>query len=320
MLGDERLGGCNGLLHAQSVECEAVQCLAACGGRVHHGAFLGIETLLAHVGTLDERDDGQVEVSGKGVVAGVVGGHCHDGSRAVAGEHIVAHPDGDFVAREGVDGVRACEDACDAAVGNAFTLSALLGGFEISLHVGPLRLGGELCHEFALGSQHHEGYAEDGVGAGGEYGKLEVAVLHAELHLGAFGAAYPVALRFLDGVGPVERVEALEQTAGVGRHPEAPLLHLLLHHGVAAAFAHAVDHLVVGQHGAQLRAPVHHGLAQVGQAVVHQHLALACLVHGVPLGGGELQFFALRHVEPLGAVLLQVAHERFDGLGLLLCV
>ena len=48
---------------------------------IHHLAFLGIKTRLAHVATLDQRDDRQVELASEGVVAAVVRRHSHDWRR-----------------------------------------------------------------------------------------------------------------------------------------------------------------------------------------------------------------------------------------------
>ncbi len=66
-----------------------------------------------------------------------------------------------------------------------------------------------------------------------------------------------MALGFFDAFAPIELVEAVEQSLGKGADAHGPLQHGLLHHGVSAAFAEAVDYLVVGQYGAQLRAPIH---------------------------------------------------------------
>ena len=200
---------------------------------------------------------------------------------------------------------------------HAVEFGALLHVGEVVVHFLLLRVGGELAHEFAFRCEHHECHSEDGVGACGEDGEFHVAVFHLELHLRSFRASYPVFLCLLDAVAPLHGVESFEQTLRVCRRTEAPLLHLLLHHGVAAAFAHAVHHLVVGEHRAESGTPVHHGLAEVGDAVVHEHLLLLHLVVGVPLVGGELQVFAFSHVESLGAFLFEVLHEFFYGLCLL---
>ena len=65
-----------------------------------------------------------------------------------------------------------------------------------------------------------------------------------------------MALRFFDALAPVQVLEAVEQPLGKGADAHGPLQHGLLHHGVPAALAEAVDYLVVGQYGAKFRAPI----------------------------------------------------------------
>ena len=84
LLRHKLLGTGNGILHAQTVEGESCQSLHAGGGRVLHNAFLGIETVLADISTLDKGHHRKAEVAGKGIVAAVVGRHCHNGTGAVA--------------------------------------------------------------------------------------------------------------------------------------------------------------------------------------------------------------------------------------------
>ena len=132
---------------------------------------------------------------------------------------------------------------------------------------------------------------------------------YLKFHLCSFRASYPVALSLLKRLSPVHGVQSVEQTLCIGADAQAPLHHLLLNNGVAAAHAHAVHHLVIGKHGAQSGAPVHHRLAQIGYAVVHQHLLLFLFAHGAPLVGREAQLLALCHVESLGALLVEVLNE-----------
>ena len=120
-----------------------------------------------------------------------------------------------------------------------------------------------------------------------------------EHHFGALALADPVALHLFQGIGPFEGLEALEQALGVGAHAQLPLLHLLLLHGEAAAHGVAFLDFVVGQHGTQLRAPVDRGLAQVGDAVLHQQVGLLFLGEAVP-----------------AAFSLELRDQRVDGLGL----
>ena len=254
--------------------------------KIAHYAVLGVETLLRHVAALYQRDYGQTELLCKGVVPAVMGGNRHDGSGAVAREHVFGNPDGHLLPVQGVDAVGAGEDSGHALrLGNPLALGLLSRGPDILLHLFAPVLGGQLGNQLALGSEHHEGDAEDRVGPGGEYsdGQVPAVADRVENHLRSLGAAYPVALHLLEGVAPVEGVEGVEQPFGVGGDPELPLGHLLLLHGIAAAHAQAVLDLVVGEHGAQALAPVHAGLTLICYAVAHQDVRLLLFGGGGPL-------------------------------------
>ena len=320
----------NGFLDGEAVEAEALavvlHALVGTDGRVHDDAFLGVVAFLRDVGTLHQRDDGQAEVLGEGVVATVVGRHSHDGSRAVAGKDVLGNIDGTFVARDGVDAIGAAEDACHGVVYHAFPLGAALDVLDVLIDGLALFWRCHLIDQLAFGSEDEEGDAEHRVGTGGEDGEsqrsrgqgaggkriaLAVGILlllapcslllfaNCYLHFRSFAAAYPVALRFLDALAPVDGVEAVEEALAVGADAQAPLPHLLLLHGIAAALAHAVDDLVVGKHRAELRTPVHHRLAQESQAMLHQQVALSLFVS-----------------RP-GACQLELLDELLDGLCLL---
>ena len=77
-LGNIFLGLGNGVFYLQAVELQALV------ARVHHDAVFCIETLFAHIGSLNQWDNGKIEMLSKGIVAAIVGGHCHDGTSAVA--------------------------------------------------------------------------------------------------------------------------------------------------------------------------------------------------------------------------------------------
>ena len=92
----------------------------------------------------------------------------------------------------------------------------------------------------------------------------------AERDLGAVAAADPVALHRLDVLGPVDRVEVVEQAVGVVGDAEEPLLELAQLDLVAAALAAAVDDLLVGEHGLVVGTPVDGRLLAVGQAALEE--------------------------------------------------
>ena len=242
----------------------------------------------------------------------------HDGSRAVAGEHIVGDVDRNGAAREGVDRAGARRHAAHALrVGDAVALRALLRLVEVGGHGGAVLLGRQEVDPFVLGGNDHERHAEDRVGTRGEDLQLAVRTLDVEEDLRTLRAADPVALDLLERVAPLEAVESVEHALGVGRHAQQPLFHALLLHGVAAAHRQPVVHLVVGQHRAQLRAPVDHRVGAEGQAVVLQHLLAALLVPGVPLVGREVQLLRCGGVDPLGARSGEGGLELPDRAGLL---
>ena len=108
-----------------------------------------------------------------------------------------------------------------------------------------------------------------------------------ELHNGPFRPSDPVALCFLDAVRPLELVQVVQQTVGVGRDAHHPLPHGLLHHGVSSTLAQSVLHFVVGEDRAQFRTPVHFAVCQVGDPEVHQEFGPLGIVHRSPIRGGE---------------------------------
>gem|GEM_PF-2497087 len=268
-------GGGDGFLDAHAVEEAGVA----------HRTFLGIEARLGNVASLDERDNGQVERAGEGIVAAVVRRHRHDGAGTIARQHIFGNPHGHLFTGQRVHGIGAGEHARDlAGLGDALALGLLLRLEQVCLDGFLLFRRGKLLHPVALRCQHHEGDTEDRIGARGEDRHLIflVAVEDMEDHLRALAPADPVALHLLERVGPVQGIEAGKQTLGVRAHAQLPLLHLLLFDGETAAHGVALLHLVVGQHGTQRRAPVHRRLAQVGDAVLHQQVGAFLFGKTVP--------------------------------------
>ncbi len=293
------LGGLYGILHLHAVEIEIGS------GRIDHAAALGVETLLADVGTLDQRHYRQIEMTRESIVAAVVGRHSHDGAGAVAGKHIVAHPHRDAFARKGIDRISTRKHAAHLLVDHTLTLGLVADAVDIAVDSLLLLGSGHHGHIVALRRQHHKRNPEHRVGSRCEYLKRQtvVASVDGKLHLRTLRTAYPVALCFLQRVGPVELVESVKQTLRVGRHPQTPLIHQFLLHGIAAAYRHTLAHLVIGQDSAELRTPVDHRISKISYAVVHQRLRTLLLVHGVPFIGRESQFLAACGPHALRAML-----------------
>ena len=167
----------------------------------------------------------------------------------------------------------------DALETDAGLLLVELAALEVALAGGLLAVGVDLIpvpdlilpllEEGLLGREHHVADAEERVGAGGEDGH-RVAGVDLEVDLDALGAADPVALLDLDAVDEVHIVQIVDQALGVLRDAEHPLALFLLHDGAAAALAHALDDLFVGEDALAAGAPVdgHGGL--IGHVVLEE--------------------------------------------------
>ena len=229
----------------------------------------------------DDGDNGQVVLAGELEVALVATGNRHDGTRAVIGDDVVGHPDGHLLAVDGVHRVTAGEHAVLLVVAlGALDGADLLGCLDQLLN-GSLVLGAfhEGVQALVLGSQHKEGAAEQGVGTrgengddvviGGVLGGVALGVAQDEVDLGALGAADPVGLLLLNAIGPaLKLVKVVQKLLRVIGDLEVPLGKVaLLHLGVATPAA-ALGHLLVGQDGGALGAPVNGAVAALDQALL----------------------------------------------------
>ena len=224
-------------------------------------------------------------------VALVVAGHRHDRAGAVLHQHVVGDEHRDPLAVDGVDDGAAERDAGLLALGVG-ALAAVLGQGVVDVLVHGLLVlgaGDEPEHVGMLRRHDEERRAEERVRARREDGVVGAQLVARERDLGALGAADPVALHRHDVLRPVDRLEVVEQPVGVVGDAEEPLLELARLDQRAAALAAAVDHLLVGQHGRVLRAPVDRGLLAVGEAALEeaqeQPLGPAVVAR---LGRGEL--------------------------------
>ena len=240
-------------------------------------------------GDLDDLLDRKPERLRELEVALVVGGHRHDRAGAVAHEHVVGGPDRDAGAGRGVD-----REGAGRAAGLLLRLlsidvGAVPGRGDVLGELRVVRRGERSLDERMLRRDHHVGRAEDRVGPRGE--DLEVlarAVGERKADLRTLASPDPLALQGLRRLGPVDEREVLEQPIGVGGDPEHPLLERHAKHGMPAAFAAPVDHLLVGEHRAELRAPVDGLLAEVRESMaIQMRLPLAARARRPGLRAGR---------------------------------
>ena len=207
--------------------------------------------------------------------------------------------------------------AAALGVSLALALASPSRSLAVGIDVGLLIGARPLSEQGVLGSYNHEGGAKNGVGSGGEYFEhvgFAMAAEYLECNSGSLASPNPMTLRFFNALAPVQVLESVEQSLGKGADAHGPLQHGLLHHGVPAALAEAVDYLVVGQHGSEGRTPVYQRLAPIGQSkVLEQGFALGS-VHLGPFGGAALGFPVACCLESFGSARRQVLLEGLDPL------
>ena len=275
---------------------------------VHVRTVAGVGGLL-DVGTAgDDLADRQVEGAGEGVVPLVMTGAGEDRSGSVGGQHIVGDPHRYPAAVDGVDGVGAGERAglgrIDGLAG-PIALGHSADVCEVDIDCGPLRCGGDPRHQRMLGCEHGVGTAEQGVWPCGEHREARVAIGDGECDLGAVRAADPLSLHGLDAFRPVDELQIVDQAVRVRGDLQHPLLHGALLDRISGLHVHAVLDFLVGEHGAQGRAPVHGNLRLVGEAtaVELEEDPLGPAIVGL-IAGGELTAPVVRQAE-LGQLLLE---------------
>ncbi len=174
---------------------------------------------------------------GKGIVAAVVRRHRHQGTGAVALQHVCRYPYRHIFAGHRVHCIRTREHACNLmSVALPFRLGAVARPFHIVLHLIALLGHGQLLYKFVFRTNGHEGDPEYCVWAGGEDVEgLAVLTGDAETDIGAFAASYPVALYLFQRVRPLHILKPLKQPFSVCRHTQYPLFHKFAFYREAAA-------------------------------------------------------------------------------------
>jgi hypothetical protein len=217
--------------------------------------------------------------------------HAHHRAFAVGHQHVIADPH-----RHRLPGER----VGDGDPGrHALLLDRRQIGFHHAAALAFLDEGGELRvtaggkrGERVLRRQRDEGHAHDGVGAGRKHPQFSLLAVELVGEREAHPVALPdpVGLHGLDPLGPAgKRIERGEKFLGVARDRHVVHRDLaLLHHGAGAPAA-SVYHLLVGEHGAVDRVPVHDAGLLVDESFL-EHLQEQPLIPAVVggLAGREL--------------------------------
>ena len=201
-----------------------------------------------------------------------MGGDGHDSAGAVGGQNVVRDENGDLLPVDRVNAPHAVQLHAGLVLVQLGALQVGLGGRRLLIGydlVRVLQLAAfqPALHQGVLRGEDHISRAEQGVRPGGK--DLDVlAGGGLEDHLGAGGAADPVALLGLDPVDKVHSVQTVDELLGVLCDLQHPLALFLADDGGAAALTHALYHLLIGQHTLTGGAPVHRHGGLIGQTVL----------------------------------------------------
>ena len=142
--------------------------------------------------------------------------------------------------------------------------------------------GYDALQQRMIGGDRHERDAEHRIRAGGEYRQFDIGMTcHGEVDFSADAFADPVALLRQHRIGPaalaLQLLSTLQKFFGVRGDAHIPRRQLFLNHRHAGAPAHAVDDLLVGQHGVQASRPIHQRTLVVDQTFfdqIQEHILL----------------------------------------------
>ncbi len=196
-------------------------------------------------------------------------GNSHDRAGAVVGQHVVGRPDRQPLAVHRVDRVAAQEDAGLRAVcGLPLDVGQLAHLGDIVPQGLEVLRGADLLGQRRVRRHHEERRPVQRVRAGGEDGDRLVTALDHEADVGPFGTADPVPLHQQDPVRPLafQLGHVGQQALRVLGDLEVPLGQHAADDLGPAPLTPARDHLLVGQHGLVVRAPVDVAVLPVRQA------------------------------------------------------
>ena len=228
---------------------------------VNQHTFIGKGRLAnIHPGLIRRRDHlqhGQAVFARKLPVALIVGRHRHHRAFAVTHEYEVGDKHRQLIARNRMHDF---EPRIDAFFLHGF--QHRLGGaggrafLHKGRHIGILR--GGVLRQWMFRRHRHIGRAHEGVRTRGEDFQLLIPPRDIKGDFHAFRAPNPVALHGRDLIRPaLQFVQIRQQLLGIGGDLHEPLGNVLAFDLGITAPAAAVDHLLIGQYGDIVRAPVH---------------------------------------------------------------
>ncbi len=155
----------------------------------------------------------------KSIIALVVRGHGHNGTRAVAPQNIVGHIDRYLLLIGRVNCLNTSEfyTCFFAALCRALYLGLVFCHFHIWKYFRFVVCNRtfKLLHQRMFWGKHHVGCAIQRVCTCGKYFYFLLRACDSKLNLCTLGAAYPIALCLLNMLGPLQRIQVGQHTVGI---------------------------------------------------------------------------------------------------------
>ena len=182
------------------------------------------------------------------MIALVVCWHRHNRTRTVAAEHVVRHPDRDFVAIDGVDSVAASEYAGFLLV--FLTLNVGLASCRRDIRRDRFARfrSREFLRKCMLWRQCNIRRTKQRIWTCRKYGNQLIRTIDLKFNFSANTAADPIFLHRFDHLCPIQIVSRLEHLVSICRDAEKPLFEIFLGDGIAATPTFAALNLFVGEH------------------------------------------------------------------------
>ena len=239
--------------------------------RVHAHALAG-KGRLGHIAPRHHLAHRQFVLPGKIPVALVVGRHRHNCAAAVTGQHIIRNPNGDALARGGVQRHGPARHAALRLSRRASPLALARRGGNIFLHLRALRRAGQRPGQRMLRGQHQISGAKNRIRPRGEDLNLPLVFRQRKANARPLRAPDPIHLHLFDVLRPVQLLQIVQQPLCIIGNAQHPLPQRHAQHRKTAALALAVYHLFIREHRAQGRAPIHRRFGLVGQPALVQLL------------------------------------------------
>ncbi len=250
------------------------------------------------------------------MIAVVVAGHRHDGSRSIAGQHIFGNIDRYILFRERITCIGAGKlSGHFLHLRHAVAFTAALYIFYVFLHLLIICRCGDVGNQRVLRSEHHKCGAMYRIRSRSKNAYLRIGAVHRKIHQRPFTLTYPVALHLFHTLTEIHPLQSFQKTIGKCGDAQEPLPHAYAFHRMTAALAQSVLHLIVGQHRSQRFAPPYFRMIEISETELHEKTLTLLVRHRLPFIGANICITTVKGDQARAAFLFEEGNERIDRRG-----